>query len=391
MSKKSNKEVEDQVQEEQVQEQEQEQEEQVQEQAQEQPMEQDKEEQEEAKTEEEPQKMEEDSEKKQEEEEKEKKEEETEEEVQEPPTKKAKEDDEQEDAEAKAKEKKEQEEEKKRPPELEKFWKAVTDDPADFTGWTYLLQYVDTNGEPWQAREAYDAFLHRYPYCYGYWKKYADYEKRKSTNKKERAMMVFERGIKAIPLSVDLWIHYLNHVKGDYVDQPEFVRAQYERALNACGKEWRSDKLWDNYVKWETSETKNLPAVLKLYDRIIRNPTQGLSHQFEMFRDFVKEHNPKDLLDINDFLALRKEVLEALSKSKKDDDDAKDKEEKKEEEGGAPGEDDSRVTTDEENQALREKIIFSRKKTFKETEEAVSYRWKFEDQIKRPYFHMKPL
>jgi pre-mRNA-processing factor 39 len=31
------------------------------------------------------------------------------------------------------------------------------------------------------AREAYDGFLSRYPYCYGYWKKYADYEKRKGS------------------------------------------------------------------------------------------------------------------------------------------------------------------------------------------------------------------
>lgn len=28
-------------------------------------------------------------------------------------------------------------------PELDKYWKAVQDDPSDFTGWTYLLQYVD--------------------------------------------------------------------------------------------------------------------------------------------------------------------------------------------------------------------------------------------------------
>lgn len=33
--------------------------------------------------------------------------------------------------------------EKKVLPELEKYWKAVRDDPDDFTGWTYLLQYVD--------------------------------------------------------------------------------------------------------------------------------------------------------------------------------------------------------------------------------------------------------
>ncbi len=31
------------------------------------------------------------------------------------------------------------------------------------------------------AREAYDAFLSKYPYCYGYWKKYADYEKKKGS------------------------------------------------------------------------------------------------------------------------------------------------------------------------------------------------------------------
>lgn len=34
-------------------------------------------------------------------------------------------------------------EEKKVLPELEKYWKAVNDDPTNFTGWTYLLQYVD--------------------------------------------------------------------------------------------------------------------------------------------------------------------------------------------------------------------------------------------------------
>lgn len=32
---------------------------------------------------------------------------------------------------------------KKTNTELEKYWKAVNEDPSDFTGWTYLLQYVD--------------------------------------------------------------------------------------------------------------------------------------------------------------------------------------------------------------------------------------------------------
>lgn len=28
------------------------------------------------------------------------------------------------------------------------------------------------------AREAYDDFFKRYPYCYGYWRKYAEFERR---------------------------------------------------------------------------------------------------------------------------------------------------------------------------------------------------------------------
>lgn len=176
-----------------------------------------------------------------------------------------------------------------------------------------MLQFVDTTGDIFDGREAYDAFLFRYPYCYGYWKKYADLEKRKGTP--EKCMMVFERGLKAISLSADLWIHYLNHVKAEFGSKPEFVRAQYERSIEACGREWRSDKLWDHYVKWETSlekekevGSKNYSKVVALYDRILSNPTQGLTHQFDMFKEFVKEQVPKELLDPEDFLELRKEV-----------------------------------------------------------------------------------
>lgn len=73
---------------------------------------------------------------------------------------------------------------KKSLPDLDRYWKAVNDDPSDFTAWTYLLQYVEQENDIEAAREAYDAFLANYPYCYGYWRKYADYEKRKGNKKK---------------------------------------------------------------------------------------------------------------------------------------------------------------------------------------------------------------
>lgn len=42
---------------------------------------------------------------------------------------------------------------------------------------------------------------------------------------------VLERGLKAIPLSVDLWIHYLNHIKSTRTDDHTYIRSQYERAI----------------------------------------------------------------------------------------------------------------------------------------------------------------
>ena len=47
----------------------------------------------------------------------------------------------------------------------------------------------------------------------------------------------------------------------------------------------------------------------KVYERIIRNPTQG---QYNMFRDFVKEHNPRDVLDVDEFLAVLEDILAEL-------------------------------------------------------------------------------
>ncbi|XP_063908356.1 pre-mRNA-processing factor 39 isoform X2 [Zophobas morio] len=271
----------------------------------------------------------------------------------------------------------------KKLPELDKYWKAVNDDPTDFTGWTYLLQYVDQENDMEAAREAYDAFLSHYPYCYGYWRKYADYEKRKGNKKK--CEEVFERGLKAIPLSVDLWIHYLTYVKTTKPDDEDYIRSQFERAIAASGLEFRSDRLWDSYIKWET-EGKRLQNVTSIYDRLFTTPTQGYNTHFENFQEHISSNPPNKVVEVDEFLALRKEVRHMLkhdsaNENKTDNSDV------------PPGEDDSSkvISTDEETKAIRERIISIRRKIHKNTVAAVTARWNFEEGIKRPYFHVKPL
>ncbi|CAI9549038.1 unnamed protein product [Staurois parvus] len=64
------------------------------------------------------------------------------------------------------------------PPEFDKYWKAVEANPEEFTTWTYLLHYIEQENHIYAARRVFDMFLAHYPYCYGYWKKYADLERR---------------------------------------------------------------------------------------------------------------------------------------------------------------------------------------------------------------------
>ncbi|XP_018793549.1 PREDICTED: pre-mRNA-processing factor 39 [Bactrocera latifrons] len=333
---------------------------------------------------------------------------------------------------------KEKEKERKRLPDLDKYWRAVKEDPADFTGWTYLLQYVDNESDAEAAREAYDAFLSHYPYCYGYWRKYADYEKRKGI--KANCNAVFERGLEAIPLSVDLWIHYLAHVKCNHAEDESYIRSQFERAIDACGLEFRSDKLWDAYIKWE-SESKHYQNVVKIYDRLLAIPTQGYSGHFDNFQDLINQHSILSTISTEELRKIRFELRESISsrssssrsksrrsvsKDKEREKDRESRDEKKDDEvsSKSPNAKDAEFITEEiaaisnsdvlgddrdtdvashidlgdvsniseeEETTIKDKVISIRRKLHKATVAAVTARWTFEEGIKRPYFHVKPL
>ena len=86
-------------------------------------------------------------------------------------------------------------------------------------------------------------------------------------------------------------------------------------------------------------------------------------------------------MDTVDFLTLRKEIIsQTKAKGSTHDDSA------------APGEDtENDLKSAEETQAMKEKIVFDVKKVFKDTEDKMKLRLKYEEGIKRPYFHVKPL
>ncbi|XP_048032967.1 pre-mRNA-processing factor 39 isoform X3 [Megalobrama amblycephala] len=283
-----------------------------------------------------------------------------------------------------------EEEEGEMPTDFERLWKHTSDNPQDFNSWTDLLQYCEQEGHMRASRQALNAFLVRYPLCYGYWKKFADLERQVGHN--DKAEEVCERGLKAIPLSVDLWIHYINLLLGTLnMNLPEStrrIRSVFEEAVAAAGWDFHSDRLWDLYAEWE-KEQGNLKSMTSVYDRVLRIPTQLYNTHYEKLKTHLTSHPPQDVLSPEEYSKVRTEYKQSQIQAKKERSDITADEEERppgEEESADNGED-----SEEAVQKMQELLLISREELYQQNEAEVRKRWNYEDAIKRPYFHVKPL
>ncbi|XP_043931326.1 pre-mRNA-processing factor 39-like [Protopterus annectens] len=235
------------------------------------------------------------------------------------------------------------------PADFEMYWKAVQENPLDFTSWTDLLQYVEQENHIVAARKAFDAFFVRYPYCYGYWKKYAEMERR--CGFLAEAEQVLQRGLQNIPLSVDLWIHYITFLQQtldmNLAESAVKIRSAFQSAVTAAGMEFRSDKLWEMFVEWE-KEQGELKTVTAIYDRVMTTPTQLYHTHFEKFKVHVMLHAPNEILSTEEFLWLRAKAVAEKAKEGPDTEEAAAGDEL------PPGVD----TTDQDSGSLQLTVIF---------------------------------
>ncbi|XP_055033948.2 pre-mRNA-processing factor 39 isoform X2 [Misgurnus anguillicaudatus] len=282
------------------------------------------------------------------------------------------------------------EEEAELPADFEKFWKQTCENPLDFNSWTDLLQYCEQEGHLRACRQALNGFLVRFPLCYGYWKKYADIERRAGHNTK--AEEVCERGLKVIPLSVDLWIHFINLLLGTLnMNLPESahrIRCVFEEAVASAGWDFHSDRLWDLYGEWE-KEQGNLKAMTAVYDRVLMIPTQLYNTHYEKLKTHLTSNPPRDTLSPEEYDMVKAEYKQSQIQAKKEKTDiAADEEER------PPGEEepaDNGKDSEEAVQKMQEIILARREELYQHNEAEVRKRWNFEEAIKRPYFHVKPL
>merc|ERR1719193_2152182 len=262
---------------------------------------------------------------------------------------------------------------------LDAYWEFVRDNPQDFSGWAYLIQACEVVNIMDEIRTVYNAFLPLFPYCYAYWKRYSDIE-RKAENW-QRALAILHRGLGAVPLSVDLWVAYLELYHKMYSTHENFqtlFRAQCEKAIATAGLDYRSDALWEHYIDRE-SEANNLRFATDLFRRVISIPTKLYNKHWDNFIAHVRDHHPRDILQYQDYEGLRRLTCKELGLKYRPDPVIDPKKRKVE------------LPEDKLKAGMKERLVASLVSTHEATEARVDQIYRFEEKLKRTYFHVKPL
>uniref|UniRef100_A0A1I7YFX1 Pre-mRNA-processing factor 39 n=1 Tax=Steinernema glaseri TaxID=37863 RepID=A0A1I7YFX1_9BILA len=254
---------------------------------------------------------------------------------------------------------------------IRECWRAVNRDRSDFKAWTTLLNYVEQANDMRSARDAFKMFFEHYPFCYGYWRKYADMERRNENY--SRAQEVYEKGVEAVGISSDLWISYaafLRQQHNESSDDVKKIRKVYQRAVDTCGRDFRSDKLWEEYLLWEGANGE-LRNVMALYDQLLATPTFQFAQNVERFRQFVATTNPKETLSSKEFEDICERIQTKTPELILFDDD--------------------KNITPEGLHHFQQAILETRAEKIEKNSVRAQERWTFETAIKRPYFHVTAL
>lgn len=94
----------------------------------------------------------------------------------------------------------------------------------------------------------------------------------------------FEEGLKFIPVSTDLWLHYciwkVEH------SPPAEARELFSRATQASGQVYTSNLLWDKFLDFEKTQ-KNFESMEKIFSQLLSFPTNKVYEYYTRFKNFI--------------------------------------------------------------------------------------------------------
>lgn len=134
--------------------------------------------------------------------------------------------------------------------------------------------------EKWPVKqiEALETLLAEYPWAHGYWIRLAKAEF--CAGRTEAAWQCYERAVTFVPFSSQLWSSYIQFCILTNAPQTSSV---VDRAISLSGDQFLSHELWDAVLDWERSQ-ESVEGVVRTL-RLILGQTL---HQFARYYDFLR-------------------------------------------------------------------------------------------------------
>ena len=170
---------------------------------------------------------------------------------------------------------------------------------ADYEALVKAVHDAEASGPAAQVRECYDALLAEFPLCFGYWKRFAEYEVAAEPQSEgvARANAVYERALTLGRYCVEIWAYYGTHAATHWAN-PEDARAVFERGAPLVGSDYAADLFWDRYLAFETARAgADHSRVAALYRRALELPLRSLDRLWVRFQQFSLERSCSELLD----------------------------------------------------------------------------------------------
>lgn len=259
--------------------------------------------------------------------------------------------------------------------EYRKYDALARKDETDFDNWVIFLQYAEMEADYTLGSVAFERFLSLFPLCYGYWQKFAAYAS--ARGKDEAALRdIYERAVRAIPISVDIWMKYIAfaekaNASADEQTSIKSLRELYERAVAACGTDTAAQSLWNAYLGFEQKSEDGEKNVCALYYRIVTQRWQGGEQYWQLYLQILQQCSLRSIAkDDEEIDQITSEILNAARGADKTGDAT-----------------DARPSDAE----IRAKIVERRKAEYAVVAKDAYERVGFEQAIKRAYYHVKPL
>lgn len=154
-------------------------------------------------------------------------------------------------------------------------------------------------------------------------------------------------------------------VRSDNIHELTDINRLFERGANCVGLDFLAHPFWDKYLEFE-DRMESYDRIFLILHRIVHIPMHQYARYFERFRQLAQSRPVAELLVSADLMSQFRAELEDASSAKSKND----------------------LETERE---LRTRIDNFHLEIFHRTQTETTKRWTYEQEIKRPYFHVTEL